>query len=168
MTDPVIRPLRIAVIGAGDGATDEMTAAAEVIGRTLAEHGAVVITGGRNGVMAAASRGAASAGGLTIGILPDDTIEHANPWVAIPLPTGIGYARNSLVVRSVDGVVAVGGAFGTLSEIAYACRYGVPLVGVHTWELTHPEGVTDTTIERIDDPQAAAHRILERAGANRD
>ena len=121
---------------AGPGECDPDTAAlAEEVGRELAERGAVLVCGGLGGVMEAACRGAKAAAGTTVGILPGTDRGAANRWVDVALPTGLGEARNTLVVRAADALVAVGGEFGTLSEIAFALKTGVPVVGVGTWEL---------------------------------
>jgi uncharacterized protein (TIGR00725 family) len=127
----------VAVVGASE-ATDEEAEVARAVGAGLARRGAIVVTGGRGGVMAAASRGAAESGGTAVGILPGPDREEANDWVTVALPTGLGELRNGLVVRAADAVIAVGGAYGTLSEIALALRAGVPVIGVGTWEI---EGV---------------------------
>jgi len=132
----------IAVVGAGQ-ATVEQEADAEAAGRTLAESGAVVVCGGLGGVMEAACRGARDAGGTTLGILPGADRAAANPWVSVAVATGLGEARNALVVRAADAVVAVGGEFGTLSEIALALKAGKPVVGVGTWDLgREPDPIT--------------------------
>lgn len=149
-----MRRLHVAVVGAGE-ATDEQVAAAEVVGATLAAAGAVVVCGGLGGVMAAACRGARSAGGTTVGILPGTSRADANEWVDVAIPTGLGEGRNAIVVRDVDAVVAVGGAYGTLSEIALALRAGVPVVGWRTWELTDPAGDWVPIIPEDDAAQAA-------------
>jgi uncharacterized protein (TIGR00725 family) len=146
----------IAVVGASD-ATAAQTDAAEAVGRVLGAAGAVVITGGGPGVMAAASRGARAAGGVVVGILPGSDRSAANEWVAVALPTGLGELRNGLIVRAADAVVAVGGAYGTLSEIALALAAGVAVVGLDTWPI---EGVVPA-----DSAQAAAGRALELATA---
>jgi uncharacterized protein (TIGR00725 family) len=144
----------IAVVGPGDASAQEQEDA-EAIGRALAHAGAIVVTGGLGGVMAAASRGAAEAGGTTLGVLPGTDREAANDWVKIAIPTGLGEMRNGLVVRTADALVAVGGAYGTLSEIALALRTQVPVVGLKTWEI---DG-----IEVVADAEQAAARALERA-----
>ena len=108
---------------------------AEDLGRELARRGAVVVTGGLGGAMAAASRGAKAEGGTTLGILPGEDRDDANPWVDVAVATGLGEGRNVVLVRTVDAVVAVAGEFGTLSEIALALRTGTPVVGLGTWEL---------------------------------
>ena len=116
--------IQISVIGSGA----EHEEAAEEVGRLLAERGATLVCGGLEEVMAAAARGAKSAGGVTIGILPGDSRSEANPWIDHAVATGTGHARNLAVAASGDAVIAVGGAFGTLSEIAYARLLGRPVV----------------------------------------
>lgn len=116
-------PLRVSVIGAGDASSRE-EALAEALGAALGKAGAVVVCGGLGGVMAAAAKGCAGAGGLTVGILPGRDGSAANPWITLPLPTGMGEGRNVLVVRAGEAVVAVGGSWGTLSEIALARKIG--------------------------------------------
>jgi uncharacterized protein (TIGR00725 family) len=144
----------IAVIGASQP-SPEQEHAAEDVGRGLGAAGAIVITGGRGGVMAAASRGAREAGAVVVGLLPGLNRREANEWVQIALPTGLGDLRNGLVARCADAVVAVGGAYGTLSEIAFALNEGIGVVGYDTWAI---EGV-----ELADTPAAAVERALELA-----
>jgi uncharacterized protein (TIGR00725 family) len=131
------RPVLVAVCGPGQAGEEEERLAEEV-GRRLAEAGAVVLCGGLGGVMAAVARGARAAGGLCVGLLPGDDPEHAAPEVGLALPTGLGELRNGLLVRACGAVVAIGGAYGTLSEIGLALRLGRPVVGLHTWELRRP------------------------------
>ncbi len=130
---------RVAVIGGGACSETEATIAEEV-GRLLASAGAVLLTGGRGGVMEAASRGAAQAGGLVVGILPGEDARDANPWVALPVVTGLGEARNTVLMRTAQAVIAVGGEYGTLSEIAFACKFGRPVVGINTWQAVDGSG----------------------------
>lgn len=144
----------IAVVGASQPSQSQERAAEEV-GRLLGEAGAIVITGGRGGVMAAASRGAAQMGATVVGILPGTDRHDANEWVSVALATGLGELRNGLVVRAADAVIAVGGAYGTLSEIALALNAGIGVVGYDTWPI---EG-----IETADTPAAAVARALELA-----
>ena len=140
----------MAVVGPGEASPDELHAAEEV-GAGLAVSGVVVVTGGLGGVMEAASHGAKSRRGRTIGILPGEDRGAANGWVDIAIATGLGELRNGLVVRAVDAVVAVGGGHGTLSEIALALKAGRPVVGVGTWEV---HGV-----EHVSTPGDAIRRI---------
>ncbi len=148
----------VAVIGASV-ATAEQERVAEEVGRGLAQAGAIVITGGGSGVMAGASRGAAGAGGTVVGILRGEDRRAANPWVTIALPTGMGELRNGLIVRAADAAVAIGGAYGTLSEIALALVARLPVVGLDTWDL---EGV-----EVADSPAQAVQRALALGDARR-
>jgi uncharacterized protein (TIGR00725 family) len=142
----------VAVIGPSEATAEEL-ACAEQVGRLLAARGAVVVCGGLGGVMDAVSRGASGAGGTVLGILPGTNRSDANEHVTVALTTGMGEMRNGLVVRAADAVVAVGGAYGTLSEIAFALRTGVPVVGIGTWDL-------DDVID-VADPGAAVDLVLE-------
>ncbi|MEE9200252.1 MAG: TIGR00725 family protein [Candidatus Brocadiales bacterium] len=128
----------ISVIGASS-ASDEELRVAEAVGREVAKRGAVLICGGLGGVMEAAARGAKEAGGLTVGILPGEDTAEMNPYIDIPIVTGIGYARNALVAYSGDAIIAVGGKLGTLSEMAYGLMKYKPVVGIGTWgfDLEH-------------------------------
>lgn len=144
----------VAVIGPSE-ATPEELARAEVVGRLLAGRGAVVVCGGLGGVMEAVARGASGAGGVVLGILPGSHREDANEHVTVALATGMGEMRNALVVRAADAVIAVGGAYGTLSEIALALRTGVAVVGIGTWDL-------DDVIDAPDE-EAAVDLALELA-----
>ncbi|MGH9277317.1 MAG: TIGR00725 family protein [Acidimicrobiales bacterium] len=144
----------VAVVGASE-ASDEECERAEAVGRELARHGALVVCGGLGGVMAAACRGAKAEGGATLGILPGTDRRVANAWVDVAVPTGMGEGRNILVVRAADAVVAIGGEYGTLSEIAFALKIGTPVVGMATWALD--------PIVRVDDPGTAARTALTLA-----
>ena len=125
---------RVAVIGGSRPGRAALDQAFEV-GRLLGERGAVLVCGGLGGVMEAAARGARAAGGLTVGILPGADVREANPSIDIPVATGLGYTRNSLVVMNADAVIAVDGEYGTLSEIAYGLIYGKKVIGLGTWEV---------------------------------
>lgn len=157
--------LIIAVIG-GSRSTAEEATAAEAVGRALAEGGAVLICGGRGGVMEAACRGARAAGGLTIGILPGTYRGQANPHVDIPIVTGLGEARNVIIARTAQAAVAVGGSYGTLSEIALALVFGVPVVGLGTWEFRR-EGHPSAPIVYAATPEEAAAHALALARGER-
>jgi uncharacterized protein (TIGR00725 family) len=128
--------------------------AAESVGRELAARGTVVVCGGLGGAMEAACRGAKEAGGTTVGLLPGLDRRDANPYVDVAVPTGLGEARNALVVRAADALVAVGGGYGTLSEIGLALRTGKRVVGLGTWEI---EG-----IEPVSSPEEAVETVLGR------
>jgi uncharacterized protein (TIGR00725 family) len=122
------------VCGSGDAPAEDLRVA-EAVGRMLAERGAVVVCGGLGGTMEAACRGAKDGGGTTLGILPGFDRADANPYVDVAVATGLGEARNALVARAADALIAVGGEWGTLSEIALALRAGKRVVGLGTWEL---------------------------------
>jgi uncharacterized protein (TIGR00725 family) len=153
--------IQIAVIG-GQVAGPSEAVAAEAVGFALASSGATVVCGGLGGVMEAACRGAKQAGGLTVGLLPGSDPRDANPWLDVVVPTGLGEARNALVVASAAAVVAVDGEHGTLSEIAFALRAGKPVVGVGTWSLIRPDGSMEDGIIRVDDPAEAASIAIAR------
>ena len=129
----------VAVVGPAD-ATDDETAAAYAVGAALAARGAVVLCGGMGGVMAATAAGVRSAGGVCVGLLPGDSRESASPDLTVALATGLGEVRNALVVRAADAVVAVGGSWGTLSEIALAVRSGRRVVAVRGWQVVDANG----------------------------
>ena len=126
------RPIHIAVVGTGEDAP-ELVELARSVGREVARSGAVVVCGGLGGVMAGACRGAAEAAGRTVAILPGSDPSAANPWAEVVVATGLGHARNVLVVQSADAVVALPGSFGTLSEVALALKTGRPVVGLGAW-----------------------------------
>jgi len=148
--------MQIGVIGAGD--CDEATAAkAETVGRDIARRGAILLCGGMGGVMEAAARGAREEGGLTVGILPVDDRALGNRHLTVRVATGFGQGRNVLIPQSSDGVIAVAGGFGTLSEIAFARKLGVPLVGIDTWEA-------DGSFPIVSNPAEAVRLLWERIG----
>ena len=153
----------VAVIGGGEPSEGER-AWAEEIGRQLARRGAIVVTGGLTGVMEAASKGASEEGGIVVGILPGSSTAAANPYVSVPIVTGIGYARNAIVVKTGRVVIAIGGSYGTLSEIGHALGDGVPVVGLGTWEFSR-NGQADTSIVRARDPADAVEKALALATA---
>ncbi len=150
------------MIGAGNEASESALRQAEEVGRLLATQRAVVVCGGLNGVMEAVSRGAKQAGGRTIGILPGNDHDSANEWIDTPIPTGLGYARNTVVVKSGDAVIAIAGAFGTLSEIGHAVADNKTVVGLGTWELIR-DGTPDRTIVRADSPASAVETAIAAA-----
>jgi uncharacterized protein (TIGR00725 family) len=127
--------IRVAVVGGGQ-CSRQMAALAEEVGKRLARRGCIVITGGLGGVMQAACRGAKSEKGLTVGILPGFHAQDANDHVDIPIVTGLSHARNAIVVRSADAIIAINGQYGTLSEIALGLAQGTPVVGLRTWEIS--------------------------------
>ena len=139
---------------------------AELLGRRLAEAGAVVVCGGGPGVMEAVCRGAQAAGGTTVGLLPGHDRAEGSPHLTVSIPTGLGQGRNLLLVRSSDALVAVGGGFGTLSEIALALRIGTPVVGLATWSL-HLGGHPVDAFPVARDPETAAKLTLQAARSHR-
>jgi hypothetical protein len=141
--------LRIGVIG-GAAPDPKFRQIARDVGRLIAEKGAILVCGGLSGVMEAAARGAKEGGGLTIGILPGVSLQDANPYIDIPIATGIGYGRNSLVAMNADVLIAVDGQFGTLTEIAYGNIYQKKVIGIGTWDI---EGVVqvETAEEALDE-----------------
>ena len=155
----------VAVVGAGD-ATASLADAAEAVGRGLARHGVVVVCGGLGGVMEAACRGAAAEGGTTVGILPGRDRAAANPFVTVAVATGLGEARNAVVVATVDAVLAIGGEWGTLSEIALARKAGTPVVGLRTWDLA-PPGSAPSGIQTATDADDAVRLVLKALATRR-
>ncbi len=143
----------IAVIG-GHQPSKEEAKLAEEVGRELAKRGATLVCGGLGGVMEAACKGASSEGGVTIGILPGDSRQTANPYVQIPIVTNLGEARNVVVVKSAQAVIAIGGNYGTLSEIAHALRSGIPVIGLDTWALSRNGQPDDSIIPAQNSAEA--------------
>lgn len=153
----------IGVLGPNTTSDKEYALGIEV-GRCIAEAGAVLFCGGLGGMMQAAAEGAKSAGGQTVGILPGDDKTDANEFIDIAIPTGLGAYRNAMLVNSCDAVIAIHGAYGTLSEIAFALRLGIPVVGLNTWEV-HRHGKPDpgihvahTAVEAVTLATALARR----------
>jgi uncharacterized protein (TIGR00725 family) len=142
----------VAVIG-GRRVRAALLREAEEAGRLLARAGALVVTGGLSGVMEAACRGVREGGGLAVGILPQDHKGKANPYVDVAVATGMGFARNAVIARTADAVLAVGGQYGTLSEIAFALQLGKPVVGIGTWSI---EGIVPAS-----DAREAVHMLLQ-------
>jgi len=156
----------VAVIGDGDPRGPDahrLLEWAEEIGLELARAGATVVTGGLGGVMEAASRGARGAGGQTIGILPGADPSEANPFVSVPIATGLGVARNLVVVTSADAVVAVGGRHGTLSEIGLALRMGRQVVALSSWRVESEHRLGGPRVHRARDPREAVTLVLRVA-----
>ncbi len=151
----------IGVIGDSSCSLQE-TKLAESIGELLAQRGATIVCGGLGGVMEAVCRGAKSKGGLTVGILPGGDSRMANPWVDIPVVTGIGEARNVAVVKSAQAVIVIGGGYGTLSEIAYALKSGIPVIGLNTWSLSR-NGREDDSIIKVNSVTEAVDRAISLA-----
>ncbi len=154
------RLLRIGVIGSGDATLHERAIATRV-GAAIARASAITVCGGMGGVMAAAADGARSMGGIVVGLLPGTDPELAADGVTIPIPTGMGEARNVLVVRASEAVIAIGGEWGTLSEAAFCRKFGTPVVGCET---KLPNGVVD---EEISDVERCVDRVLVLAKGRR-
>jgi len=142
----------VAVCGASEATPSQLEAAKE-IGRLLAQSGAIVLNGGLGGVSGAASEGAASVGGLVVGLLPDAHRAGANPHLTVALPTGLGQGRNTLIVTAAQSVIAIGGGWGTLSEIALAKRLGRPVITLDSWPVKG--------LESVETPAEAVRRALE-------
>ncbi len=148
------RKIKIGVIG-GREASSEILKLAEEAGKEIARRGAVLICGGMGGVMEAACKGAKEANGTTVGILPTVSPDDANPYVDISIPTGMGVARNVIIINSCDGVIAIGGRYGTLSEIAFALQKGIPLVSLRSWNF-------EESIVQINSPNEAVDWIFKQ------
>ena len=148
----------IGVIGGGE-VSPQVAAVAEEVGREIARRGAVLVCGGMGGVMDAACKGAAEAGGLTVGILPGESRQDANPYVKIPIVTGLRHARNVAVVKSSQAIIAIDGSYGTLSEIGHALQNGIPVIGLDTWSLSI-DGKTDDSIIPAANPKDAVDKAM--------
>lgn len=162
------RPPHVAVIGDGDPRGPDahrILEWAEEVGLLLARGGATVVTGGMGGVMRAASRGAAGAGGMTLGILPGTDAGEANEYVQMAIPTGLGVMRNLVVVTAADAVLAVGGRHGTLSEIGLALRMGRHVVALSSWRVESEHRIGGARVHRARDPREAAAMALRLAQA---
>ena len=167
---PHKRPLRIGVSGAGDESDpnwEAMQAAAEAIGEAVGRAEGILVTGGLGGVMAAAARGARRAGGTTVGILPGADAAAASAWITIPIVTDMGHARNVILVHTSEVLIAIGGRYGTLSEVAHALRIGVPVAAIGSWRPERP-GVPAPPITTFEDPSAAAAWALATAKERRN
>ena len=152
----------IAVIGGGNRASPEALVLAEEVGFLIARAGAILVCGGLNGVMEAACKGAKRGGGLTIGVLPGADPRDANPHVDVPIVTAISTARNAIVVRTGDAVVAIDGSYGTLTEMAYAFDLGKKVFALRTWELDKV-GVSKDLFVPVQTPREAVERAVEEA-----
>ncbi len=151
----------IGIIGAGS-AVRETLSRAEETGRLIACCGFLLVCGGLGGVMEAAAKGAKGAGGTTVGILPQADRQNANPYIDIPIATGFGEGRNVIIVRTADLIIAVGGEYGTLSEIAFALKMGKPVIGLGTWEIP---GVTKaaTPMEAVEMARVLLSEMIDPA-----
>lgn len=150
------RSFLIAVIG-GRKADKALKKEAEAVGRLVAEKGGILVCGGMHGIMEAASKGAKQAGGLTVGILPQDNKGEANPYIDIPIATGFGIGRNVIIARTADALIAIGGEYGTLSEIAFGLQLGKPVVGIKSWDI---KGIIP-----VKDAEEAVRTALEMIGS---
>ena len=151
--------LQIGVIGSGE-CSHETARVAEAVGKEIARKGAVLVCGGLGGVMEASARGAQRAGGMTIGILPGFSLKEANPFITIPIVTGLSHARNVLVVRSSQALIALEGGYGTLSEVAIALTLGIPVIGLGTWDVSKEIIVVATPEEAVQKAIHAINRTL--------
>lgn len=158
-------PNIIAVIGRAVCSQDDASAA-EKVGRLLAARGAIIVCGGLGGVMEAVCRGARAEDGFTVGILPGSDKNDANPWVVLSIVTGVGQARNIAVVRSAEAVIAIGGSYGTLAEVAFALNSGIPVVGLHSWFLSE-RGVGSNPVHEVASAEEAVQTALQLAGGRK-
>ncbi|MHC4713056.1 MAG: TIGR00725 family protein [Planctomycetota bacterium] len=161
-----MRKRLISVIGAGAATADELKSAEEV-GREIARCGAVLVCGGLGGVMEAACKGAKGEGGFTVGILPGEDGDRGNPYLDIALATGLGEARNILVARASDGVIAVGGALGTLSELAFAIKKRLPVAAIASWRLDKDRLPADVVFAEAASAKEAVDFVMERIEGGR-
>ena len=159
-TNHSVRKPVIAVIGASS-CDEEIAKLAFETGCLIAKSGAVLINGGGKGVMESSARGAKEMGGVTVGIIPGENTNSANPYMDIVIATGMGQARNAVIVGSADGLLAVGGSYGTLSEVAFALKEGKPIAGLVSWNRTLTE------VPSFDNPQEAVDFILEKIKQNK-
>jgi uncharacterized protein (TIGR00725 family) len=156
-------PLHIAVIGPSRPTEGEAALAFQV-GQLLAEHGAVVVSGGEEGVMEAVCKGAKEAGGTVVGILGDGNRDNANPYLSVAIVTGMGVARNAVVIRSADAVISVGCSWGTLTEMGFAVRLGRPLIALHGWRVSDDQGQpVDADVRRAETAEEAVRLALGEA-----
>jgi len=156
----------VGVIGSSK-AEPELLKLAEEVGAEIARNGAAVVCGGLSGVMEAVCRGARKEGGLTIGIIPSDDKRDANPYVQIPIVTGMGMGRNVMLVKTADVLIAVGGEFGTLSEIAHALNIGKRVIGLRTWKLEKAHTRDIPNLVEVDTPKKAVELALEAISAQK-
>lgn len=145
----------IGIIGESQASDEEFSAAQEV-GAEIARRGGIIVCGGLGGVMEAACRGAKSEHGLTVGIIPGFSRYEANPYIDIPIVTGMSHARNIIVVRTSNAIIAIGGRYGTLSEIAFALKLGIPIVGIKTWDVS-------SEIQKVSSPKEAVDMAFDLA-----
>ena len=156
----------VGVIGGGQ-TSKEIGELAKDVGRRIAESGAVLLCGGRGGVMEMACKGAREAGGLTVGILPTADPDDANPYVDVRIPTGMGFARNAIIAVASDALIAIGGRYGTLSEIAHALNLGKRVIGLRTWDLEQIDKNGRNFIPAKDAEEAVRLAVREASGSSR-
>jgi uncharacterized protein (TIGR00725 family) len=145
----------------GEGVCSEETAqVAYEVGRRIGERRAILVCGGRGGVMENAAKGAKSVGGLTVGVLPGSSRDEANPYIDIAIVTGMGEARNVILVQSCQVLIAVEGMYGTLSEIAFACKFGIPVIGLKTWKVDRP-GLTASPVLEAKTPEEGVEMAFQ-------
>jgi uncharacterized protein (TIGR00725 family) len=154
----VVKQTIIGIIGAGDASVEERNIAQEV-GKEIARNGCTLLCGAMGGVMEASCQGAKSHGGTTIGILPGTSKAGCNPYIDYPIVTGMGHGRNIIVASSSDAIIAIGGSFGTLSEIAFALRLKIPIIGIKTWDVS-------SDIQKAETPQQAVFMAIKLIGTN--
>ncbi len=157
--------MQISIVGEA-GAAPEIVALAEEVGAELGRRGVILVCGGGHGVMEAVCRGAKSEGGTTVGILPSSDPAAGNRWVDIRIPTGLGQGRNVIIARSGNAVIAIGGRYGTLSEIGHALKAGIPVVGLNTWTISK-QGAVDPSIIVATDAKDAVEKAVAAAGRPR-
>lgn len=160
-------PFRIVGVVGGSRAEPRVLQLAEEVGREIAKSGAAVVCGGLTGVMEAACKGARSVGGLTIGIIPSDNKADANPYVQIPIVTGMGMGRNVMLVKTADALIAVGGEFGTLSEIAHALNIGKTVIALETWKLDKARDRPIPNLVEAASPKEAVKLALDSISAQK-
>ncbi len=154
----MVKQTIIGVIGAGDASSQECNLAQEV-GKEIAKNGGTLLCGGMGGIMEASCRGAKAHGGTTIGILPGTSKEDCNPYIDYPIVTAMGHGRNVIVASSCDAIIAIGGGFGTLSEIAFALRLKIPIIGIKTWDVS-------SDIKKAETPEEAVYMAIGLIGSN--
>jgi hypothetical protein len=158
------RPRIVAVCGASQ-ATDDDRSIAAAVGRLLAERGFLIVCGGGQGVATEVAAAAQAAGGTCIGLLPADSVADAAPGVTIPIATGVGHLRNALIVRSCDAIIAIGGGYGTLSEIAFGLVLSKPVVALNSWTVVRPgDAAPDPAVHRVSTAEQAVEWVARRLG----
>jgi len=158
-------PFKIVAVIGGSSAEPDILKLAEEVGSEIARRGAAVVCGGMTGVMEAVCRGARKEGGLTIGIIPSDKKSDANQFVQIPIVTGMGMGRNVMLVKTADAIIAVGGEFGTLSEIAHALNIGKRVIGLRTWKLEKAHSRSIPNLVEVNTPREAVDLALQSISA---